>query len=113
MVAPLVGAWIEIFYTMGIRAEMARVVDDYFTRFGYKVLRYKVPETKSRTSFNYVQTQDAYITGSIPNEALVQIANAFNSGITLWHTTDVGNYTLDNSIVSDRGDKNEKEKNAI
>ena len=89
------------FYTMGIRAEMARVVDDYFTRFGYKVLRYKIPETKSRKSFNYVQTEDAYITGSIPNEALVQIANAFNSGITLWHTTDVGNYTLDNSIVSD------------
>lgn len=89
------------FYTMGIRAEMARVVDDYFTRFGYKVLRYKVPELRSRTSFNYVKTEDAYITGSIPNEALEQIANAFNSGITLWHTTDVGNYSLDNSIVKE------------
>lgn len=84
-----------------IRPEFARIIDDYFTRFGYKVNRYKVPELNSRENFNYVKTMGCYIMGSIPNEAVVTISSAFDSGITLWHTTDVGNYSLQNDIVEE------------
>lgn len=84
-----------------IRPEFARIIDDYFTRFGYKVNRYKVPELRSRENFNYVKTMGCYIMGSIPNEAIVTISSAFDSGITLWHTTDVGNYSLQNDIVEE------------
>ena len=84
-----------------IRPEFARIIDDYFTRFGYKVNRYKVPELRSRESFNYVKTMGCYITGSIPNDAIVTISSAFDNGITLWHNTDVGNYSLQNNIVEE------------
>ena len=84
-----------------IRPEFARIIDDYFTRFGYKVNRYKVPELKSRENFNYVKTMGCYIMGSIPNEAVVTISSAFDNGITIWHTTDVGNYSLSNDIVEE------------
>lgn len=88
------------FYTMGIKAEYARKVDDYFTRFGYRVDRYKVPELTSRASFNYVKTRECDIGGNIPDEAMNYISDMFNSGVTLWHNpTTVGNYTQDNSIV--------------
>ena len=82
-----------------IRPEFARIIDDYFSRFGYKVNRYKVPELRSRENFNYVKTNGCYITGAIPNEAIENISSAFDNGITLWHSTDVGNYSLPNNIV--------------
>ena len=82
-----------------IRPEFARIIDDYFSRFGYKVNRYKIPELRSRENFNYVKTNECYITGAIPNEAIENISSAFDNGITLWHTTDVGNYSLPNNIV--------------
>lgn len=84
-----------------IRPEFARIIDDYFSRFGYKVNRYKVPELRSRESFNYVKTMGCYITGAIPNDAIVTISSAFDNGITLWHNTDVGNYSLQNNIVEE------------
>lgn len=87
------------FYVMGIRPEYARIVDEFLTRFGYAVNRYKIPELTSRSSFNYVKTKEANITGNAPNEALENISTIFNSGITLWHNTNVRNYNTDNSIV--------------
>lgn len=87
-----------IFYTMGIRKEYAQILDDYFTRFGYKVCKFKVPELYSRTAFNYVKTVECEISGKIPTEAHRAISSMFDNGITLWHTTSIGNFTT-NSIV--------------
>lgn len=92
------------FRSYTITAEMAAEIDDYFTRFGYKVCRYKTPNLTSRTSFNFVKTVDAYVNGSIPNDALREIASMFDNGVTLWHTTDVGNYSLTNTIVEGGGE---------
>lgn len=86
------------FYTMGIKPEFAKIVDDYFTRWGYEVDVYKVPDLKTRTSFNYIKTRECRVVGSAPSDAITAIENNYNNGITLWHTTDVGNYSLDNSI---------------
>lgn len=88
------------FYVMSIRAEYAKIVDDYFTRFGYNVKEYKVPELFSRSAFNFVKTVDCNVTGEAPNEALEEISKMFDAGLTLWHTSDVGNYTLSNNIIS-------------
>lgn len=84
-----------------IRTEYARIIDDYLSRFGYKVNRYKIPELTSRQSFNYVKTVECQIGGNIPNDANSAICAIFNSGITLWHTTQVGNYSLSNEIVGE------------
>lgn len=83
-----------------IKPEYARMIDDFFTRFGYKVNVMKVPELKSRSTFNYVKTIDCNITGDIPNYANQLISQIFDNGITLWHTTNVGNYSLANEVVN-------------
>lgn len=89
---------------MTIKAEYARIIDDYFTRFGYQVNRYKVPNLSSRTTFNFVKTVECFVNGNIPNDALREIASMFDKGVTLWHTTDVGNYSLANTIVEGGGE---------
>lgn len=89
------------FLTMGIKPEMAKVVDDFLTRFGYQVNCIKEPELTSRRAFNYLKTKECNIIGNVPSEAKTNICGIFNSGITLWHTTNVGDYSQDNSIVNE------------
>lgn len=86
-------------YCKSIRPEYAKVIDDYFTMFGYKTNRLKQPNITGRAAFNYVKTIGANVTGKAPNEVLSFIANMLDRGITFWHTNDVGNYSLKNSIV--------------
>ena len=88
-------------YKMVIKNEFARIVDEYFTMFGYKTNRVKVPNVTGRKTFNYVKTIDCNIDASIPQDHLNKIRNIFNSGITLWHDPEkIHQYNEDNSIIS-------------
>lgn len=87
------------FYYAYIRAEFAKIIDDFFTMFGYATHRVKVPNINTRPVFNYVKTVDAVITGDVPTDDLTKIRNMFNRGVTLWRNPDnLGNYELNNSI---------------
>ena len=88
------------FQVMGLTAENAKIIDSYLSRFGYKVNQIKVPELYSRKSWNYVKTKEIDISGNIPADSAQAINDMFNSGVTLWHINDVGNFSADNSIVS-------------
>lgn len=81
------------------RAEFARMCDNYLSAYGYNVSEFKQPNLTGRNSWNYVKTIGMQLHGKIPNDAMQSLQNMFNRGITLWHTWDVGNYALDNSIV--------------
>ena len=84
-------------YRMGISGEYARIIDNFFERFGYAVKLNKVPNMDTRPHWNYVKTTDAYITGNCPEEYLRQIIDNFNHGITFWkNPSEVGNYSLNN-----------------
>lgn len=72
-------------YMMNIKAQFARCIDDYFTMYGYKTNRVKVPNINSRSNWNYVKTIGINITGDIPQEDMQQIKDIFDSGVTLWH----------------------------
>lgn len=88
------------FYLMGIKAEYAKRIDDYFSFYGYKVNEFKVPELTSRPAWNYIQTIDANIVGSIPDEHITKLKSIFNKGITIWHKGEyVNNYDLDNQPI--------------
>ena len=79
-----------------------RVVDNYFTRFGYKVNRLKTPNITGRRYFNYVQvgSSDDVASGSIPQKYMKEINDAFRKGITIWHDhNSIGNYSVSNTIV--------------
>ena len=88
------------FYVMCIRPEYARILDNYLTRFGYKINRYKRPELYTRQYFNYIKTRDCDLKGTAPDDALRNISEMFNRGVTLWHIDDVGGIYPDNPIVT-------------
>lgn len=88
-------------YCRCIKEEYAKIIDDYFTRFGYKTNRIKVPNITGRAAFNFVKTIGAHVHGQIPVYVSEQMENMLNRGVTFWHSTDLGNYSLDNSIVTE------------
>lgn len=87
-------------YRMCIKPEYARIIDEYFTAFGYKVNRNKVPNITGRSNWNYVETVNCNIVGNIPQEDLDEIKSIFNSGVTIWHKTAYFmDYSQNNPIV--------------
>lgn len=73
------------FYRMRICCENELIISEIFNMTGYKVNRVEVPNTRSRTRFNYIQTAGANITGSISQQYLTQLKEIFNNGVTIWH----------------------------
>lgn len=89
------------FYDMSITMERARVIDNYFSMYGYKCHRVKVPEEAHRESYWFTKTIDANIFGTIPQEDLQTIKDCYNKGITFWRATaDFKNYGEPNRIVN-------------
>jgi len=85
---------------MSVRAEIARTIDDFFTMFGYKVNRVKVPNITGRRNWNYVKTIGCYIDGDIPQEDMQEIKDMFDRGVTLWHNASTfADYSQNNDII--------------
>lgn len=95
------------FYDMGVEKDKAKVIDGYFSMFGYAVKQVKVPNVRAsgvtlRPHWNYVKTTACIIhsaTGKgLPTEDEEAISNIYDNGITFWtNASEVGNYELDNS----------------
>lgn len=85
------------YFCMGPTPEMARIIDDYWTAYGYPINEITTPLLKSRSSWNYVKMSDCGFTGNVELEYLQGIRDIFNNGVTLWHTNDIGNYGLSNN----------------
>lgn len=80
-----------------ITAEYAKIIDDFFTRFGYKVNRNGIPDTKTRRWWNYVKTSECKVSGSLPQRHIRKIEEVYNQGVTFWHDPDeIDNYDNDN-----------------
>jgi hypothetical protein len=82
-----------------ITPEYHKKLEDFFNIFGYKKNEVKVPNFHTRQYWNYVQTSGCVITGNFNNEDLQELKSVFDSGITLWHTDDIGNYALGNVVI--------------
>lgn len=87
-------------YQMSVRSEYARVIDNYFSMFGYKINRVKIPNITGRSNWNYVKTINCNFDGDIPQTDLNVIKTMFNNGVTLWHNpSTMYDYSNSNSIV--------------
>lgn len=87
---------------MRAKDEYMKIIDDYFSRFGYKSNRIESPNITGRKEFNYVEIGDAEEIGygEVPSKYMEVINNACRRGITIWHNySNLGNYNIDNSIV--------------
>jgi len=82
-----------------ITAEFAKIIDNYFDRFGYKVNVLKTPNLTSRLNWNYIKMMESNIFGNIPNKDLKKIHEIYNNGLTFWHNDNVGNYNRINPII--------------
>lgn len=83
-----------------ITAEFAKIIDNYWSMYGYPIHEVQTPNIDSRLIWNYVKTANFICLGEIPPEAADTIAAVFNHGVTFWHDpSKVGNYTLDNPIT--------------
>lgn len=92
------------FYLYQIRQkpEYLKIVDDYFSRFGYKINNIENPNIIGRQNWNYVEIgqNECIGYGTVPTIFMEEINNACRKGVTIWHNHEnVGNYKLDNSIV--------------
>lgn len=77
----------------------ARMIDEYFTMFGYAIHRVKIPNRNGRPHWNYVKTIGCNIVGSVPADDMRKICNIYDTGVTFWKNGDeIGNYSLDNTI---------------
>lgn len=90
-----------------IKGQFARIIDDFFSMYGYKTNRLKVPNRNGRKAWNYVKTCGCTLTGSAPADATAALVQIYDRGITFWRCIDlsagnpftrVGNYSLDNSL---------------
>lgn len=88
------------FHVMTIKSEVAKVVDDFFSMFGYKVNEVKSPNLSSRQNWNYIKTSNVIIEGQAPDEDIDELKKIFNKGITIWHNpATFGDYSQTNNIV--------------
>lgn len=92
-----------------ITKHYAKIVDDYFSRFGYATMQIKKPNRNVRPFWTYVKTKGCNITsgyenengdrtGGLPSSDLSNICAIYDRGITFWQPYAViGDYTQDNS----------------
>lgn len=80
-----------------IREEYARIVDQFFDMYGYKINQVKRPQMEGRPAWNYIKCKNVALTGDIPADAQELIKSVIEHGVTFWKTT-FHNYSADNSV---------------
>ena len=89
-------------YCLGLSASRAKIIDDYFTMYGYACNRVKQPSYKGahrRKHFNYEKFNGCNLqaqTGAgrgLPAEAQKILEKIFDSGVTVWYAfNEIGDY---------------------
>ncbi|MBR4004130.1 MAG: hypothetical protein IKI95_08840 [Clostridia bacterium] len=74
--------------TYQVTNENIKMIDDYFTMFGYKINQIKIPQFNSRKYWNYIKTSGCNVIANIPQDALNVIKKMFDDGVTIWHDID-------------------------
>ena len=83
---------------VSVKAEYARLIDDFFTAYGYAQNKLMVPPIANRPGWCYVQTRGAVLLGNMPADDKSDIAAIFDNGIRFWkNPAAVGDYSGNNS----------------
>lgn len=82
-----------------ISAEQAKMIDQYFDRYGYKVNQSMVLNHRARPYWTYIKTIGANVQVSCPSMYKEEIDQALDRGVTFWRDkkASVGLYGRDNS----------------
>lgn len=87
-----------MFVQMSIKEDYLRIIDDYFTKFGYARKTVMVPPQNVRPHWTYVRTIGCNLNAEMPADDAAKICAIMDNGITFWrYGNEVGDYTLNNS----------------
>lgn len=83
-----------------IKPQWAKIIDDYFTRYGYAIHDVAIPNEAARHYFTYVKTVGMSMYADMPADDAAKIAAIYDNGITFWNcvqdTAHIGDYSMDN-----------------
>ena len=95
-----VGKTVFTAYKMSCKAEYIKLVDQYFSMFGYQVNTMKVPNIFGRRYWNYVKCATPNVIGAIPQDDMNEIKGMLSAGVTFWHVpSKYLDYSQNNTIV--------------
>lgn len=78
--------------------EYIKIIDNYFSKFGYAINDYKDISYNNRSNYDYIETTNITIEGDVPEEDMNNIKTIFNNGVRIWHNpTNFLNYNVDNN----------------
>ena len=84
-----------------IDGEHAKMIDNYYTLYGYPVKKIDTPNLHARTCYTYVKTVGCILKGNVPESAKSVLESKFDSGLRFWaDTTNFGDYTVNNTIIT-------------
>lgn len=90
----------QAFYSgrVSVKAEYAKLIDDFFTAYGYAQNKLMVPQIAARPGWTYLQTRGAVLLGDIPAGDKSDICSIFDNGIRFWRNpANVGDYSGNNA----------------
>lgn len=90
------------FVQMCITPQYAKIIDDYFTMYGYQVNKVGLPTNHNRKRYTYVKTAGAIIEAMFPSGIAQAIENIYNNGICFWYIDDTDTKLLE--AVGEYGD---------
>lgn len=97
-----IGLYIPWIYILTPQYEYIQKAKQVFNVRGYATNLVELPNLHTRKSWNYIQTVKCNIVShDIDVVDLERIKKCFDNGITLWHTKDIANYTLNNDELTD------------
>lgn len=85
------------YYAIQVSKEYAEKIDSFWTQFGYPQKKIMDIDLNVRSKWNYIKTIDCAFTGNIELDLLSKFRSIFDNGVTIWHTDDIGNYSLENN----------------
>lgn len=70
-------------------------IDDFFSMYGYRTNRLKVPNVNTRPLWNYVKTSGAVVSGPFTHTAKIAMQQMLDNGVTFWHVpaATIGDYS--------------------
>ena len=97
-----IGLYIPWIYILTPQYEYIQKAKQVFTVRGYATNLVELPNLHTRKNWNYIQTVKCnMVSHDIDVVDLERIKQCFDNGITLWHTKDIANYTLNNDELTD------------
>lgn len=75
-----------------VAPQVRKIIGDYFKLWGYSCKEVLTVNPNKMSRFDYIETRDCHVSGSVPVEFISKIESIYDSGIRFWHDDNIGNY---------------------